>query len=71
MPHWRHEPGAGNIPLPLSAPGLAATATYAFILGWNEYVSARTFINSEQRMTMPVGLERHFVRALTEGAVKH
>lgn len=91
------------IVLPLSAPGLVATAIYAFIQGWNEYVYARTFINSEQLMTMPVGLEkffteyasnwpglmaasfimsvpvvvlflvlqRHFVRALTEGAVKH
>jgi multiple sugar transport system permease protein len=89
--------------LPLSTPGLVATAIYAFIQGWNEYVYARTFINSEQLMTMPVGLEkffteyasnwpglmaasfimsvpvvvlflvlqRHFVRALTEGAVKH
>lgn len=92
-----------KIILPLSAPGLVATAIYAFIQGWNEYVYARTFINSEQLMTMPVGLEkffteyasnwpglmaasfimsvpvvvlflvlqRHFVRALTEGAVKH
>jgi multiple sugar transport system permease protein len=91
------------IVLPLSAPGLVATAIYAFIQGWNEYVYARTFINSEELMTMPVGLEkffteyasnwpglmaasfimsvpvvvlflvlqRHFVRALTEGAVKH
>jgi multiple sugar transport system permease protein len=92
-----------KIILPLSAPGLVATAIYAFIQGWNEYVYARTFINSEQLMTMPVGLQkffteyasnwpglmaasfimsvpvvvlflvlqRHFVRALTEGAVKH
>ena len=88
--------------LPLSTPGLVATAIYAFIQAWNEYIYARTFINSEQKMTMPVGLEkffteyasnwpglmaasfimsvpvvvlflvlqRHFVRALTEGAVK-
>ena len=92
-----------KIILPLSTPGLVATAIYAFIQGWNEYVYARTFINSQELMTMPVGLEkffteyasnwpglmaasfimsvpvvvlflvlqRHFVRALTEGAVKH
>jgi multiple sugar transport system permease protein len=92
-----------KIILPLSTPGLVATAIYAFIQGWNEYVYARTFINSQNLMTMPVGLEkffteyasnwpglmaasfimsvpvvvlflvlqRHFVRALTEGAVKH
>ena len=92
-----------KIAMPLSMPGIVATAIYAFIQGWNEYVYARTFINSEELMTMPVGLEnffseyvsnwpglmaasfimsvpvvvlflvlqRHFVRALTEGAVKH
>jgi multiple sugar transport system permease protein len=92
-----------KIVMPLSMPGIVATAIYAFIQGWNEYVYARTFINSEELMTMPVGLEnffseyvsnwpglmaasfimsvpvvvlflvlqRHFVRALTEGAVKH
>jgi multiple sugar transport system permease protein len=92
-----------KIVMPLSTPGIVATAIYAFIQGWNEYVYARTFINSEELMTMPVGLEnffaeyvsnwpglmaasfimsvpvvvlflvlqRHFVRALTEGAVKH
>jgi multiple sugar transport system permease protein len=91
------------IVMPLSMPGIVATAIYAFIQGWNEYVYARTFINTEELMTMPVGLEkffteyasnwpglmaasfimsvpvvvlflvlqRHFVRALTEGAVKH
>ena len=91
------------IVLPLSAPGLVATAIYAFIQGWNEYVYARTFITDESKMTMPVGLEkffteyasnwpglmaasfimsvpvvvlflllqRYFVQALTEGAVKH
>jgi multiple sugar transport system permease protein len=92
-----------KIVMPLSTPGIVATAIYAFIQGWNEYVYARTFINSQELMTMPVGLEkffaeyasnwpglmaasfimsvpvvvlflvlqRHFVRALTEGAVKH
>jgi multiple sugar transport system permease protein len=92
-----------KIVMPLSAPGIVATAIYAFIQGWNEYVYARTFINSQDLMTSPVGLEnffseyvsnwpglmaasfimsvpvvvlflvlqRHFVRALTEGAVKH
>ena len=92
-----------KIILPLSTPGLVATAIYAFIQGWNEYVYALTFLNSEEKMTMPIGLQkffaenssnwpglmaasfimsvpvvvlflllqRYFVRALTEGAVKH
>jgi multiple sugar transport system permease protein len=91
------------IVMPLSAPGIVATAIYAFIQGWNEYIYARTFINSDQKMTMPVGLgkffteyasnwpglmaasfimsvpvvvlflvlQKYFVQALTEGAVKH
>jgi multiple sugar transport system permease protein len=36
-----------KIALPLSTPGLVATAIYAFIQGWNEYVYARTFLNSQ------------------------
>jgi multiple sugar transport system permease protein len=91
------------IVLPLSSPGIIATSIYAFIQGWNEYVYARTFINSEEKMTLPIGLgkfftenssnwpglmaasfimsvpvvllflllQRYFVQALTEGAVKH
>ena len=88
--------------MPLSAPGIIATAIYSFILAWNEYVYALTFITSNDRLTVPVGLQRffaenatdwpglmaaafimsvpvvvlflvlqkYFVRALTEGAVK-
>jgi multiple sugar transport system permease protein len=91
------------IVMPLSSPGIIATAIYAFILGWNEYVYARTFLNSEDKLTLPIGLtkfftenssnwpglmaasfimsvpvvviflvlQRYFVQALTEGAVKH
>jgi len=91
------------IVMPLSSPGIIATAIYSFILAWNEYVYALTFLNDKDRLTLPVGLERfftefatnwpglmaasfimsvpvvalflvlqkYFVRALTEGAVKH
>jgi len=87
---------------PLSSPGIIATAIYSFILAWNEYVYALTFLNDPAKMTLPVGLQRffteyatnwpglmaasfimsipvvvlflvlqrYFVRALTEGAVK-
>lgn len=90
------------IVMPLSSPGIIATAIYAFIQAWNEYVYALTFLNSDSLLTLPVGLQRffaeystnwpglmaasfimsipvvvlflvlqkHFVRALTEGAVK-
>ena len=90
------------IVLPLSSPGIIATAIYAFIQAWNEYVYALTFLNDETKLTLPVGLQhffteyatnwpglmaaafimsvpvvvallvlqKYFVRALTEGAVK-
>ena len=90
------------IVMPLSAPGIIATAIYSFILAWNEYLYALTFINDQNKLTVPVGLQRffteyvanwpglmaaafimsipvvvmflllqkYFIRALTEGAVK-
>lgn len=91
-----------RVVMPLSAPGIIATAIYSFILAWNEYVYALTFLNDKSKLTLPVGLQRffteyatnwpglmaasfitsvpvvilflilqkYFVRALTEGAVK-
>ena len=88
--------------MPLSAPGIIATAIYSFILAWYEFVYALTFLNDKSKLTLPVGLQRffteyatnwpglmaasfimsvpvvvlflflqrHFVKALTEGAVK-
>jgi multiple sugar transport system permease protein len=90
------------IVVPLSSPGIIATAIYAFIQAWNEYVYAFTFLNDDRLLTLPVGLQRffseystnwpglmaasfimsvpvvalflllqkYFVRALTEGAIK-
>jgi len=90
------------IVMPLSSPGIIATAIYAFIQAWNEYVYATTFLTDDRLLTLPVGLQRffaeystnwpglmaasfimsvpvvvmflllqkYFVRALTEGAVK-
>lgn len=90
------------IVMPLSTPGIIATAIYSFIGAWNEYIYAYTFINRNNQLTLPIGiqrffsentsdfpglmaasfmmsvpvvvlfllLQRYFVRALTEGAVK-
>ncbi len=89
--------------MPLSAPGIIATAIYTFIAAWNEYIYAYTFLARHDQMTLPVGIQRffsenatdwpglmaatflmsvpvvvmflvlqkYFVKALTEGAVKH
>ncbi len=91
------------IVMPLSTPGIIATAIYSFIGAWNEFIYAATFLNKNEQMTLPVGIQRffsenttdwpglmaasfmmsvpvvvlflilqkYFVRALTEGAVKH
>ncbi len=90
------------IVMPLSMPGIIATSIFSFIGAWNEYVYAATFLNNQDRLTLPVGIQRffseyatdwpglmaatflmsvpvvvlflvlqkYFVRALTEGAVK-
>jgi multiple sugar transport system permease protein len=92
-----------RIVMPLSVPGIIATAIYSFIGAWNEYIYAYTFLNRNEQLTLPVGIQRffsenttdfpglmaasfmmsvpvvvlflilqkYFVRALTEGAVKH
>ena len=92
-----------TIVIPMSVPGIVATAIYSFIGAWNEYIYAYTFLNKNDQLTLPIGiqrffsenttdfpglmaasfmmsvpvvvlflvLQRYFVRALTEGAVKH
>lgn len=39
---------AVRVVLPIAAPGLAATALYAFVLSWADYAYARTFLISAQ-----------------------
>ena len=45
-----------RIVLPLSLPGLAVTAMFAFVLGWNEFVFAATLLSTPELATNPVGL---------------
>lgn len=42
--------------LPLLAPGMVAAGTYIFILTWNEFLYALTFMQSTGTRTLPVGL---------------
>lgn len=46
----------GSVILPLAWPGIAATAIYAFIAGWNEYLFALVFINTTERKTVSLGI---------------
>jgi multiple sugar transport system permease protein len=42
--------------LPLSAPGLFATAILVFIYSWNEFLFALTFTSTVSSRTIPVGI---------------
>ena len=42
--------------LPLAAPGIVASAIFAFTLSWNEFLYALVFIQDERMLTVPVGL---------------
>lgn len=55
-----------KIVLPLSSPGIIATAIYAFIGAWNEYLYALTFVRSESKLPLPVGLQKFFGEAATD-----
>ena len=45
-----------RIVLPLSLPGLATVATFAFVNSWNEFMYASIFISSDTMKTLPVAL---------------
>ena len=44
------------IALPLVMPGLVATAIFAFINAWNEFLYSLLIISSGEKMTVSVGL---------------
>lgn len=55
--------GAGRIPimfkiiLPMLKPGLVAVTAFAFIGCWNEFLVSFTFIQTQSKFTIPVGLK--------------
>lgn len=44
-----------RIMIPLTAPGIAAVAIFAFVTAWTEYVFASVMILSDAKRTIPVG----------------
>jgi multiple sugar transport system permease protein len=46
-----------RILLPLSLPGLAAVGIFTFTAAWNELLFALIFITSEEKRTVPLGLQ--------------
>jgi ABC-type glycerol-3-phosphate transport system permease component len=56
--------------LPIAGPGLVATGTLSFIAAWNEFMLALTFMNEENRKTLPLVLQSFVGRGDTDwGAV--
>jgi multiple sugar transport system permease protein len=51
--YWR-------IYLPLMAPALAAVATYALLLAWNEYLYQYLLLSSPRSMTVAVAIDQFF-----------
>ena len=45
---------------PLVAPGLVATAIFSFVIAWNEFVLALTFMQQSDKYTVAVGLRQFF-----------
>ena len=43
--------------VPLSLPGIVATAVYTFLLSWNEFLFALTLTKSMDKRTVPIGIE--------------
>jgi N,N'-diacetylchitobiose transport system permease protein len=60
-----------RILLPLVAPGLVATAVFAFVTTWNEYIFARTLLSDGRTQTITVWLSYFYggSRAVDWGAV--
>jgi len=46
-----------RIVLRISTPGVAAVVILSFLLAWNDYLIASIFLNQEQLMTVPVGIQ--------------
>ncbi|MEU0843565.1 carbohydrate ABC transporter permease [Streptomyces sp. NPDC005962] len=51
-----------SVTMPLLAPGLVATALFAFITAWNEFFFALVLLKTPERQTVPVILT-HFIGA--------
>ncbi len=52
-----------RITIPLSLPGIAAIFSFSFVNTWNELFTAALFINSTEKMTVPVALNSFVSKA--------
>ncbi|MCL2880160.1 MAG: carbohydrate ABC transporter permease [Treponema sp.] len=47
-----------RIALPLTTPGIITTGTYSFLMGWNDFLFANTFVSSDKLRTLCVEVIR-------------
>ena len=58
--------GFRQIVLRNSLPGLLSTAIFTFLLSWNDYLVALVFLRSQERFTLPIGLQSFFQQNTTD-----
>ncbi|MFC0039009.1 carbohydrate ABC transporter permease [Actinomadura rayongensis] len=49
-----------SVLLPLVAPGLVATSIFSFITAWNEFLFAFTFLDDQDKATLPIMMQYFF-----------
>jgi ABC-type glycerol-3-phosphate transport system permease component len=55
-----------KVVFPIMLPGIVATATYAFLLCWSEYLFALAFLTETEKKTMPLLLNAYFGENVVE-----
>ena len=51
---------------PLAKPGISATTLYCFLMSWDEFMYANTFINTAVKKTVQVGIRDYIGEYSTE-----
>jgi multiple sugar transport system permease protein len=58
--------GFRRIVLRNSLPGILSTAIFTFLVSWNDYLVAIVFLRSEERFTLPLGVQSFFQQNTTD-----
>lgn len=58
--------GFVRIVLRNSLPGVLSTAIFTFLVSWNDYLVAIVFLRSQERFTLPLGLQSFFQQNTTD-----
>ena len=49
-----------KIVLPLSVPAISSAFIYVFMIAWNDFLFSFTFLSSQEKLTLSVGLKQLF-----------